>query len=338
MTDPTTPSNRPTIPTSTWILLAVVAVVLVLFAFIIDWRDVWLLLVESDKWLLLAASGAMVAGLLLYAVRWRLLLANKVPFWTTFHAGNIGFATNILIPLRAGEPARIYVVGRDKRNPASYAEATSSVVAEKIFEQIMRLGALGLALGVGVQQSTRTIWSVAASIVVAFLVLWWMLNHQERVLTTGTRWLARLPRVTEARAHRAIADVLGNLSHITSPKQLALAFLWSAATWFCFWLFFYLTIASLGDAIPRDDWLQVSLAAMALSPPTAPTQPGLFHASIIVPLTAVGFSPAGLTAFTLVAHLLEMFWMIGLALLGMLRMGISAQALLDATGDAARTD
>ena len=40
----------------------------------------------------------------------------------------------------------------------------------------------------------------------------------------------------------------------------------------------------------------------------------------------------------LVAHILEMFWMIGLALLGMLRMGISAQALLNATGEASEAD
>lgn len=332
------PSKRLAIPRNTLILLAVVAVILILFAFIVDWAAVWEMLLYSNKWLLLAASGAMVAGLLFYAVRWRLLLANKVPFWTTFHAGNIGLAANILIPMRAGEPLRIYVVGRDPNNPASYAEATSSVVAEKIFEQIMRLCALGLALGVGVRQNSASFVAAGASVLLAFVALWWVLNHQERVLDTGTRWLAKLPRVSGERAHKVISDMLVNLSHITSRRQLLLAFLWSAVTWFCFWLFFYLTIAALGDAIPQEDWLEVSLASMALSPPSAPTQPGLFHASIIVPLSALGFSPSGLTAFTIVAHILEMFWMIGLAVLGMLRMGISTQALLNVASDASEAE
>lgn len=334
MTTPEPPKQqRLAIPRNTLVLLAVVAVILVIFAFIVDWTAVWEMLLYSNKWLLLAASAALVAGLLFYAARWRLLLANKVPFWTTFHAGNIGLAANILIPMRAGEPLRIYVIGRDPNNPASYAEATSSVVAEKIFEQIMRLCALGLALGMGVRQNTASLVAAAASVLLAFLALWWILNHQERVLESGTRWLAKLPRVSGDRAHQVISDMLGNLSHITSQRQLVLAFLWSAVTWFSFWLFFYLTIAALGDAIPREDWLEVSLASMALSPPSAPTQPGLFHASIIVPLSALGFSPSGLTAFTIVAHILEMFWMIGLAVLGMLRMGISTQALLNAAGD-----
>jgi hypothetical protein len=70
------------------------------------------------------------------------------------------------------------------------------------------------------------------------------------------------------------------------------------------------------------------LGALALSPPSAPTQPGIFHASIVVPLAAVGYDAGALTAYAVILHLLEMFWMIGLAAFGLLRIGLSPQELI----------
>ncbi len=260
------------------------------------------------------------------------------PLPTVFHASNIGLAANLALPLRAGEPIRIYAIGRDPNNPVSYAEATSSVVAEKMFEQIMRLVTFGLALLVGVEQSRGTLIGIVATLAVGFTALWWTLTHQERVLRVGTVWLAKLPRITEPQARQAIGDVLANLSAVTSPRLLTSILGWSVVTWGLFGLFFYLVIAALGDALPRDQWLQVALGAMALSPPTAPTQPGLFHGSVIVPLTALGFGVTGLTAFAIVAHMLEMVLLLVMAGIGMVRMGISAESLLSASQQAPSSD
>ena len=95
-----------------------------------------------------------------------------------------------------------------------------------------------------------------------------------------------------------------------------------------FWGFFYVTLLALGQGFPPDERLAVSLGALALSPPSAPTQPGIFHASVVVPLAAVGFNEVTLTAYAVLLHILEMVWMIGLALWGLAQTGLSVGAML----------
>ena len=98
---------------------------------------------------------------------------------------------------------------------------------------------------------------------------------------------------------------------------------------FFFWAFFYLTLVALGTGLAQTDMLAISIGALALSPPSAATQPGLFHGSVVVPLVAVGFDEVILIAYAIVLHVIEMFWITLLALWGLATTGISLSALLD---------
>jgi uncharacterized membrane protein YbhN (UPF0104 family) len=151
-------------------------------------------------------------------------------------------------------------------------------------------------------------------------------SNQDFTLDRGTRLLARLPRVTEETAHRSISDLLQNLETVSKPRQFALILLWSVITWSLFWGFFYLTLLSLGTSFAPKQQLAVSLGALALSPPSAATQPGIFHASIVIPLAALGIDPEALTAYAVILHILEMFWIVGLATWGLIATGSSLQA------------
>ena len=75
---------------------------------------------------------------------------------------------NIFIPLRAGEAARIVMLSRDEH--VSLAEVTSSFVDERLFEQIMRLTALGVAVlvGVGISISIEAISAAVFIVLFAF--------------------------------------------------------------------------------------------------------------------------------------------------------------------------
>ena len=150
-----------------------------------------------------------------------------------------------------------------------------------------------------------------------------MVSNQDFTLDKGTRLLAKLPRVTEETAHKSISDLLSNLAAVSKPRRFALIFLLSLLTWSLFWGFFYLVLLSLGPSFPPGQRLSISLAALALSPPSAPTQPGIFHASLVVPLAALGINVEALTAYAVILHILEMFWVIGLAIWGLIATGSS---------------
>jgi hypothetical protein len=304
-------------------LVAMIGLILAIFVLFVDVRVVGQQLRAAEPRYLLAASVSLLVGLGAYARRWRLLLGNKPDLLPTFHASNIGHAGNILLPARAGEAARIVAMGRS--DAVTVAEATSSFVVERLFEQIMRLVVLAGAVvyGVGLQLSAGTIAGGIIFLALAFAGIAWLVGHQQIALAKGPLWLARLPRVTEAGARQSLADLLTNLVNIAAPRQLALVVLWSAIPWLCFGGFFYLALLALPAGFPPHERLAISLGALALSPPSAPTQPGVFHASVVAPLAAIGFNSEALTAYAVLLHGLEMVWMIGLALWGLTQMGFS---------------
>ncbi len=60
---------------------------------------------------------ALLALMLTLGVRtWRWSsLMGGTPFWTTFHANNIGYMVNSILPFRLGEIGRAYVIGERTR-------------------------------------------------------------------------------------------------------------------------------------------------------------------------------------------------------------------------------
>lgn len=309
-------------------LVVVIGAIVALFVWFVDLQAVGDVLQTAVPTHLILASFLLILGLLFYAMRWQLLLGSKPTLRETFHASNIGHAGNIIVPARAGEAMRIVVLGRG--GAVSYTEATSSFVVERLFEQLLRLLALvaAVAVGAGIELSPGSIVGGLAVLLAAFAGIQWLIRQRERVLAHWPARLARLPRITEAGARRSLTDLLDNLTAVAEPKQLAKVMGSSLLAWGCFWGFFYVTLLALGDGFPPADRLAVSLGALALSPPSAPTQPGIFHASVVVPLAAVGFDEVALTAYAVLLHILEMVWMIGLALWGLAQTGLSLQTML----------
>ena len=309
-------------------LLVVIGAIVALFVWFVDLAAVAEVLKTADYLLLLLASFFLILGLLFYAMRWRLLLGNKPSLALTFHASNIGHAGNIIVPARAGEAMRIVVLGQS--GAVSYTEATSSFVVERLFEQLMRLLALvgAVAVGAGIELTPGSLLGGIAVLIAAFAGIQWLIRSREAVLQRWPRRLARLPRLTEDGARRSLIDLLDNLTAVSNPKQLAQVMATSLLAWGFFWGFFYAALLALGDDVAAGDRLAMSLGALALSPPSAPTQPGIFHASVVVPLTAVGFSEVALTAYAVLLHILEMIVMLGLALWGLAQVGLSVGSVL----------
>ena len=71
-------------------------------------------------------------GLILKTWRWRILLEKQVLSSKLFAILTIGYLVNNLLPARAGELARIYLVG--KREKVGLAKTIGSIVAEKLID------------------------------------------------------------------------------------------------------------------------------------------------------------------------------------------------------------
>jgi uncharacterized protein (TIRG00374 family) len=315
------------------LLLVTLLIVAILFFFIrlIDFQAVGRALQTADLRFLALASAMLIAGMVTFAIRWRRLMANQPSWLLTFHAANAGHAGNMIIPLRGGEVIRILILGQSRS--VSYAEATSSYAIERLLETIMRYLTLILAIlyGVGLRLDPPAILATMISFAVIFLLIAWLMRRPDLAQEYIPRYLGRLPFIQEQSARRWIADVLASLQNVGTLRAFMVVMGWSLITWFFWGVFFYFTILALGDAFSPDTRLAITLATLALSPPSAPTQPGIFHASIVVPLAALGYDQVGLTAFAVAAHALEMVWMIGLGLIGLARSGATMRNFIAVT-------
>jgi uncharacterized protein (TIRG00374 family) len=225
---------------------------------------------------------------------------------------------NLAIPMRAGEAARVVALARSANR--STAEVASTVVVERLFESLLRVSALGGAIvfGLGLEPSPLTIVGGIATLVVGFLLLWWAVRNKPTILDKGAPLLGRLPRVGPEQARRWLSRLVNGLSALASPRQLLQIMAWSAAAWALFWLFHYLVLLSLPPIFADSERLPLSLAALGLAPPSAPAQPGIYHASVVVPLAMAGLDRTSVTAYAVLLHAVSGGWMIALGLLGLL--------------------
>src|SRR5207247_587708 len=81
-------------------------------------------------------------------IRWRVILRDErerpLPWLPLWHAVAIGFMANNLLPARAGEFARAYVASRQL--PVRFTTALGSIGVERVFDALVMLGLMALAI------------------------------------------------------------------------------------------------------------------------------------------------------------------------------------------------
>ena len=87
------PSNR------RWILIALIPVIVIFLAYVTDLQG----LIDALRDVRLEPLGlgvlAIIPGLVLISVRWRYMLADQVPFGTTFNSDSIGYMIRMFTPV-----------------------------------------------------------------------------------------------------------------------------------------------------------------------------------------------------------------------------------------------
>jgi len=288
------------------ITAALFVLILILLVVFVDLEEVVHQVRQADWRYLVWGLFFYLAGLTVFALRWRLLLNGQAPIWSVFHAANAGHLLSLFLPLRAGEPARIMLVSR--WSSLGLPVIVSSVVVERLLEQVLRLAALGGAavFGLGIPVSVQSILGALIFLAAAFGLLFWMAGHREIVVQHWPLALARLPWVREERARRLFSGMIDGLWPLASPRRAVTALLLSSLTWTLFWGMHYLVLFSLGSAHSASENLAISLGSLGLAPPSAATLPGIYHASIVAPLTALGFDGTFITAYAVILHLIQM--------------------------------
>ena len=255
-----------------------------------DMSAVWSETRRARPGMLIGALAATLSTYILRAFRWQYLLApiGATRFGNALRTTVIGFAATFLLPARAGEVIRPYLLARREGLPATAAFAT--IILERLLDLATVLLLFGFFVftvppgvlsGDASQLGHVKFWGgVAAVAAVASLGLMFALaGHPERL----GRLAARVERVLPARAARIVAQFVETfaqgLAVMRQPTRLAIALLQSVPIWLSIAAGIWLTSRAFSITFPYSgSFLVMTLLVVGVAVPT-PGQIGGFHAA-----------------------------------------------------------
>ena len=264
---------------------------------------------------LIPSTVLIVLSYLIRAYRWSWFFPSDqpVPFMSLLSALSIGVAANQVLPARAGEFVRAFVLGRRER--LSKVTAFATIVLERVFDGLTILFFLLLVvLLIGVQSPEIHYMGVAGAIFyVGAIAALLLVYFQESLLE---RWIHKLlphsPREKAVGLLRSFAD---GLESIRNVRQLVMILVLSLFCWVVIALSFWpvLTAFDFGVPVPfYTPFLLVATVGLGLMIPAAPAGIGVFQYACLLTLQIV-FAPytdslaadfnEQAAAFSLVAHL-----------------------------------
>ena len=307
--------------------------------------EVWHHVRAADITMLWVGFLFVVLTYITRTIRWQGLLTplGPVRFRTTLNATIIGFAALGLLPARAGDVLRPYLVARKEglSAPATFA----TVVMERVLDLVAVLGLLavyvwGFANPDDLSPTLRHPIELSAAIaggaaVVLFVVMWVLASHPERIgglVRTADRVLPH--RV----AHR-LGDVATAFSRgfvaARSPWTLLVAVFWS----FPLWIFIagesWAVSRALDIAMPfTGSFLVQVFLVIGVAVPT-PGGVGSFHEAYRWAVTTF-FHAANdrAVAAAIVVHIISFLPVIVAGLILMVHDGLSVHRLQELAGEA----
>ena len=255
-----------------------------------DLAGVWAETRRARAGLLILALIATGVTYVVRALRWQYLLApiGHTHFAVAFRMTVIGFAANLLLPARAGEVIRPYLLAR--RENLSPTAAFATIILERLLDLVTVLMLFGVFVatldGAGASGNAAALarvkvgGQIAAVAAVTGLALFFTLaGHPERI----GRWALRVERVLPAALARAVARFVESfaqgLAVMRQPGRLLVALAWSFPLWLSIAAGIWLTSLAFHITFPfAGSFLVTTILVVGVAMPT-PGAIGGFHAA-----------------------------------------------------------
>lgn len=248
----------------------------------INLAEVGQTLVTANYWMLVPSTVFLLLHIYFRTLRWQWLLKpmGEVSFWPAFRGLVIGITGNTVLPARAGEFLRAYVLGRS--TGLSKTGVFATLVVERIFDGLTVLLVLLVVIILGVRNQVLQTAGILGGIFYAGAVV--------AVITFMTRrhWadalISRfLPQNPADLALRLLDGFNSGLAILKNPRQLAMVSLWNILTWVFIpvSLWFALLALNFGAPVPwQAPVLMLPALALGLTIPGAPGGVGVVQAAV----------------------------------------------------------
>ena len=279
-------------------------------------------LADSELSWLVPSFAVFVVGVALRGLRWWILFdaARRPPAREVTRALLVGYFFNNILPMRAGEAAR--VISLHARTKTPRAETVGTVVTERVFDLLALLAILFAAypwlpaLSWVRAAALLALVAIVGVAVLAFVLARW----EDRAIHWLLSPLRRIRRdgFAERVEHAAINATRG-LVAIRRPRVALEAMALTVASWVVLSTSYWILMHAFSLDLPFAAGLLVTVTInMGLVLPSSPAALGVFEAATIIALRAFDIPQAEALSYALVLHLLNLvpFLVVGLALVG----------------------
>ncbi len=328
----------------------VVVLTLGLVAFFLrnaDLGTVWAEMRGAEGRLLLLATAATLAAYPLRGIRWVVLLGplGRVPFGLAVRATVIGFGASAVLPARAGEVLRPYLLARRERLSAAAVFAT--IVIERVLDLATVLFFLGVVLlwfdpGLASRDPASFAALRAGGLAAALAALGVLATLA--VLAGHPEWVGRwaawvegwLPAGVAGRVEQGVRRFSDGLAAVRQPRRLLLVAAWSVPVWLVIAASIWSTAQAFHMALPYTAaFLIIAVLVVGVSVPT-PGAVGGFHAAFQLAVTRFyGVANDRAVGAAIVLHAISFVPVAVLGAVFMLREGLTparVRALVGAPG------
>lgn len=283
-----------------------------------------------------AASLTTVVGLMMRAVRWRVLLSGGLPLGRAFHILNIAYLVNGVVPLRIGELARCWLASRPSQQGESgvpVLRSASTIIVERLLDllAVVVLIALGLVIaGDQVPSSLRATGGVMGLIAVGGFLALVILSRQRRLAHRLLNFaIRRAPVLGRLNLTTWLDHFLDGLLPLARFGSLLNALLWTVISWLLSFISGYMLMLIFydqGDIVAT--LLYIAAASFAVAVPATVGNLGPYELSILLVLTALGYTQtpqaeATATVFAFTVHFMNLLVNAVLGVIGFLAEGVS---------------
>jgi glycosyltransferase 2 family protein len=297
-----------------WLGIGISALSLLALFYFISPADILPHLLQADLGFAALASAAVVAFMILRAVRWQFMLnsgreaAGSAPYRQVYHIQNVGYLLNNLLPFRLGDVARAVLIGNVP--PITISQGLSTMVVERVLDMLFMvvlfpftLAAVG-SLPPEIRAAVRVAGFLAIAAIIVLLVA---ANQRSLAGRVAKAIFDRLPFLDTNAWVRRVDDLLLGLDVLTRLRQALVLLFLSIVLWLPIIVGYYWAMRAVGlmPSLVQATFV-VCIAAFSVAAPSSPGQIGVFEAGVTFAIvTILGFPEVESASFAFLYHTLN---------------------------------
>jgi uncharacterized protein (TIRG00374 family) len=300
----------------------------------IDFAQVLAALRGSDLvlWALCTVTSQLIFPL--RARRWRTILdpvAPRLPFGPLWRATAIGMMANNVLPARAGELVRVFVLVRERKD-VPWSAALASLAVDRVFDALCVVLLLVVAMlapdfPTSFVIQGRPVQSIAfvmaGVVVVAFGGLFAVAQWPHAMESLAVRIAGTLlPRFRD-RVGALVHALAAGLVVVREPARFLATFAWALAHWLMNALAFWFGFRAVGIVAPFTAALFVQgIIVIGVAVPSSPGFVGVFETAAKLALPVYGVDPVQAVTWAIGFHVLSYIPITVIGAWYFLRMGV----------------